>query len=105
MGYDPEYGEVLVTIKSEEDYAKTIVYNELDNDDFIKNDEKRCFYCRDELSEKLLEFARLNQINTIVDGTQNDDIGDYRPGIDALHGHGIRSPLLETKFWHTFYLG
>ena len=77
---------------------KIIVYNELDNDDFVKNDEKRCFYCRDELSEKLIEFARLHQINTIVDGTQNDDIGDYRPGIDALHGHGIRSPLLETKF-------
>jgi len=77
---------------------KTIVYNELDNDDFVKNDEKRCFYCRDELSEKLIEFAGLHQINTIVDGTQSDDIGDYRPGIDALHGHGIRSPLLETKF-------
>ena len=77
---------------------KTIVYNELDNDDFVKNDEKRCFYCRDELSEKLIEFAKLNKINTIVDGTQRDDIGDYRPGIDALHGHGIRSPLLETKF-------
>ncbi len=77
---------------------KIIVYNELDNDDFVKNDEKRCFYCRDELSEKLIEFAKLNKINTIVDGSQSDDIGDYRPGIDALHGHGIRSPLLETKF-------
>ena len=77
---------------------KIIIYNELDNDDFVKNDEKRCFYCRDELSEKLIEFAKLNKINTIVDGTQNDDIGDYRPGIEALHGHGIRSPLLETKF-------
>ena len=77
---------------------KIIIYNELDNANFVKNDEKRCFYCRDELSEKLLDFARLNQINTIVDGTQNDDIGDYRPGIDALHGHGIRSPLLETNF-------
>jgi uncharacterized protein len=77
---------------------KTIVYNELDNNDFVKNDEKRCFYCRDELSEKLIEFAKLNKINTIVDGTQSDDMGDYRPGIDALHGNGIRSPLLEVKF-------
>ena len=42
--------------------------------------------------------VRAKQIKTIVDGTQNDDIGDYRPGIEALHGHGIRSPLLETKF-------
>ena len=37
-------------------------------------------------------------INTIVDGTQSDDMGDYRPGIDALHKNGIRSPLLEVKF-------
>ena len=29
---------------------------------------------------------------------RSDDMGDYRPGIDALHGNGIRSPLLETKF-------
>ena len=77
---------------------KTITYNELDNDDFVKNDEKRCFYCRDELSKKLLELGELLEIQTIVDGTQNDDLGDYRPGIDALRQNGIRSPLLETKF-------
>ena len=77
---------------------KIITYSELDNDDFVKNDEKRCFYCRDELSKKLLELGQLFNIQTIVDGTQNDDIGDYRPGIDALHRNGIRSPLLETKF-------
>ncbi|MBT7252888.1 MAG: ATP-dependent sacrificial sulfur transferase LarE, partial [Candidatus Nitrosopelagicus sp.] len=77
---------------------KIITYNELDNDDFVKNNEKRCFYCRDELSKKLLELGELLEIQTIVDGTQNDDLGDYRPGIDALHQNGIRSPLLETKF-------
>lgn len=77
---------------------KTITYNELDNDDFVKNDEKRCFYCRNELSKKLLELGELLEIQTIVDGTQNDDLGDYRPGIDALRQNGIRSPLLETKF-------
>jgi len=77
---------------------KIIEYSELDNENFVKNDNKRCFYCRDELSQKLIEFASSLDIETIVDGTQNDDMGDYRPGIDALHGHGIRSPLLETGF-------
>ena len=75
-----------------------IEYSELDNEDFVKNDEKRCFYCRDELSAKLLEFSASLDIKIIVDGTQSDDLGDYRPGIDALHGNGIRSPLLETQF-------
>ena len=77
---------------------KIIEYSELENENFVKNDEKRCFYCRDELSNKLLEIANSLGINIIVDGTQNDDMGDYRPGINALHGHGIRSPLLETQF-------
>ena len=75
-----------------------IEYSELENPNFVKNDEKRCFYCRDELSHKLLDYASLLNIETIVDGTQNDDMGDYRPGIDALHGNGILSPLLETQF-------
>ena len=77
---------------------KIIEYSELDNENFVKNDEKRCFYCRDELSNKLLETAHSLEINLVVDGTQSDDMGDYRPGINALHGHGIRSPLLETQF-------
>ena len=75
-----------------------IEYSELDNENFVRNDEKRCFYCRDELSHKLLEFSTSLSIEIIVDGTQSDDMGDYRPGIDALHGNGIRSPLLETHF-------
>tara|TARA_Y100000996_G_scaffold205887_1_gene161521 strand:- start:61 stop:864 length:804 start_codon:yes stop_codon:yes gene_type:complete len=77
---------------------KIIEYSELDNEDFVKNDNKRCFYCRYELSQKLIQFASTIDIDTIVDGTQSDDMGDYRPGIDALHGNGIRSPLLETHF-------
>ena len=77
---------------------KIIEYNELDNENFVRNDNKRCFYCRDELSQKLIKFASTLGIETIVDGTQNDDMGDYRPGIDALHENGIRSPLLETQF-------
>ena len=77
---------------------KIIEYSELDNEDFVKNDNKRCFYCRDELSRKLIQFASSLDIDVIVDGTQSDDMGDYRPGINALHGNGIRSPLLETHF-------
>ncbi|MDA0756296.1 MAG: ATP-dependent sacrificial sulfur transferase LarE [Crenarchaeota archaeon] len=75
-----------------------IEYSELENENFVKNDNKRCFYCRDELSKELIKLANSLGIKTIVDGTQIDDMGDYRPGIDALHGNGIRSPLLEIKF-------
>ena len=73
-----------------------IEYNELDNESFVKNDNNRCFYCRSELSEHLLEIAKEFGSDMIVDGTNIDDLGDYRPGVLALHENGIRSPLAET---------
>ncbi|MFP6585122.1 MAG: ATP-dependent sacrificial sulfur transferase LarE [Candidatus Nitrosopelagicus sp.] len=73
-----------------------IEYNELDNESFVKNDNKRCFYCRSELSEHLLEIAK--ESDMIVDGTNIDDLGDYRPGVLALRENGIRSPLAESGF-------
>ena len=75
-----------------------IEYNELDNESFVKNDSSRCFYCRSELSEHLLEIAKEFRSDMIVDGTNIDDLGDYRPGVSALRENGIRSPLAETGF-------
>ena len=74
-----------------------INYNELENPNFVKNDSNRCFYCRDELSEKLIQTAKQFQVDVIVDGTHIDDLGDYRPGIDALRKNGIKSPLLDVN--------
>ena len=75
-----------------------IEYNELENKSFVKNDNNRCFYCRSELSEHLLEIAKEFGSDMIVDGTNIDDLGDYRPGVLALRENGIRSPLAETEF-------
>ena len=73
-------------------------YDELKNEDFIKNDSNRCFHCRMELGDHLTELAKEHNVQIIVDGTNLDDLGDYRPGIEALKQHGIRSPLVETGF-------
>ncbi len=73
-------------------------YSELENEEFVKNDSKRCFHCRVELGEHLIELAKKHDVKIIVDGTNLDDLGDYRPGIQALRENGIRSPLVETKF-------
>ena len=75
-----------------------IEYNELDNKSFVKNDSKRCFYCRSELSQHLLQIAKEFETDMVVDGTNIDDLDDYRPGVLALHENGIRSPLAETGF-------
>ena len=73
-----------------------ISYDELQNPDFVKNDQTRCFHCRSELADHLIRLAREKNIDVIVDGTNLDDLGDYRPGIVALQNNGIRSPLVES---------
>ena len=73
-------------------------YDELKNERFVKNDSNRCFHCRMELGDRLIQLAKEYDVNVIVDGTNLDDLGDYRPGIEALKQNGIRSPLLETNF-------
>lgn len=76
---------------------KVIYYSELDDPDFIKNDHLRCYYCRRSLSRHLISYAKTIGISCIVDGTNADDVLDYRPGIKALQEFGIKSPLLEKK--------
>ncbi len=73
-------------------------YNELENEDFTKNDSDRCFHCRMELGDRLIKLAKEHDVEIIVDGTNLDDLGDYRPGIEALKQNGIKSPLVETNF-------
>jgi len=73
-------------------------YNELENEEFTKNDSNRCFHCRMELGDHLIALAKEHNVLVIVDGTNLDDLDDYRPGIEALKQNGIRSPLVETNF-------
>ena len=73
-------------------------YDELENLEFIKNDSNRCFHCRLELGDHLIELAKKHNVKIIVDGTNLDDLGDYRPGIEALKQNDIKSPLVETNF-------
>ena len=75
-----------------------IKYDELENEKFVHNDKNRCFYCRDELVKHLKESAREFDAKIIVDGTNLDDLNDYRPGIKALVDNGVKSPLVETNF-------
>lgn len=74
---------------------KLIGYNELENHSFVKNDIMRCYYCRTELGQHLVEEAKRAGILLIVDGTNIDDLTDYRPGIRALRENGVRSPMVE----------
>ncbi|MGI0101002.1 MAG: ATP-dependent sacrificial sulfur transferase LarE [Nitrosotalea sp.] len=78
-----------------------IEYSELDNPDFVKNDKNRCFHCRTQLVTHLTEIAENEEAGVIVDGTNLDDLGEYRPGIAALRERGVKSPLVEIGFTKT----
>ena len=72
-------------------------YNELEREEFVNNDSNRCYFCRQELGNYLEKTAKKLKMECIVDGTNLDDLGEYRPGILALRKSGIQSPLVETK--------
>jgi uncharacterized protein len=72
-------------------------YDELQNPEFVKNDQLRCYHCRNELGQRLVSEAKKYGMNLIVDGTNIDDLRDYRPGIMALRKNGIRSPFVEIQ--------
>lgn len=71
---------------------------ELEIDGFRQNPKNRCYLCKHELFDKIWEIARANQMNAVVEGSNLDDNGDYRPGLIAVRELGVKSPLRETQF-------
>ncbi len=72
--------------------------DELNNSFYVQNDQNRCFYCKTELFQKISETADELGIATIIDGSNMDDIQDYRPGRRAAENFGVRSLLVEAEF-------
>ena len=68
----------------------------LDNEDFVKNDPERCYYCKRAVFFKIGEIAREQGLRYVAEGTNYDDLGDYRPGMRAVKELAVRSPLLEA---------
>ena len=69
---------------------------EFENPDYIKNDQNRCFHCKDELFTRLDEVGRVRGISHIIYGVNQDDLGDYRPGQNAAKIHQVKAPLVEA---------
>ena len=71
--------------------------DELRKESFASNPSNRCYYCKHELFSKLIERARANKIPHIIEGSNVDDLSDYRPGYKAAQEFNIKSPFLEAK--------
>ncbi|HEU4787264.1 MAG TPA: ATP-dependent sacrificial sulfur transferase LarE [Gemmatimonadaceae bacterium] len=67
--------------------------DELNDPRYAANPTNRCYFCKTELWSRLVPVARERSIETVVDGTNADDVHDYRPGAQAAREHGVLSPL------------
>jgi pyridinium-3,5-biscarboxylic acid mononucleotide sulfurtransferase len=69
---------------------------EWEHEDFARNDERRCYHCKARLFDEALKVAGAEGLSWVADGTVTDDLGDFRPGLEAAREAGIRHPLLEA---------
>lgn len=76
--------------------CRIIPTKELDDPSFANNPPERCYFCKKELFSKLREIAESEGISCVLDGSNFEDVGDFRPGLRAAKELGIRSPLKEV---------
>jgi len=71
---------------------------ELADPNFFSNPPDRCYHCKQELFSKLAVLAKEHGLNYVLDGSNYDDLTDFRPGMKAAQELGVRSPLKEAMF-------
>jgi uncharacterized protein len=68
---------------------------EFADDNYTRNDTDRCYHCKNELFTQIKQLAPRLDVAVILSGANADDVGDYRPGMQAARDHNVRSPFLE----------
>jgi uncharacterized protein len=69
---------------------------ELADPRFAENTTERCYFCKGELFSLLQRVAEVNGLDYVADGSNADDLADFRPGTKAKVEHGVVSPLQEV---------
>jgi uncharacterized protein len=72
-----------------------VATDELDRPEYVANGGDRCYHCKSALFDALAPLAALSGARIAL-GTNVDDLGDHRPGLDAARAHGVRSPLVDA---------
>jgi len=70
--------------------------DEFENPDYLDNPSNRCYYCKTSLYTHLEAFIEARGLAAIINGINADDLGDFRPGIQAGKEHGVRAPAAEA---------
>jgi len=76
---------------------QVVLSREIENPNYFTNPVNRCYYCKDALYDELENLRQQNPKWWVLNGTNLDDKGDYRPGLEAASEHAVRSPLVECQ--------
>lgn len=76
---------------------EVIKTNELEDERYNENPVNRCFFCKEHLFTDLTEISQKYEGFNVLSGTNFDDLGDYRPGIDAAKKLKVQSPMVDCK--------
>jgi len=74
---------------------------EFDDSNYLANPTNRCFYCKTALYTCMADILREHNLDIAFNGTNADDLSDYRPGLKAASDHGIASPLADAGLTKT----
>ena len=95
--YPDAHRRLALSIANDFGFAHEVIHtDELERPEYRANPANRCYYCKDELYGRLAALAAERGLAVVVDGSNADDRGDYRPGRQAAREHGVRSPLDEA---------
>lgn len=75
-----------------------IATEEFEDPDYLRNDGSRCYHCKTELYDQIRDRLTELGVSCICSGANLDDLGDYRPGLQAAAEHAVRHPLQEAGF-------
>ena len=73
--------------------------HELQNPEYAKHPPNRCYFCKEELFNRLEPLAAVEGGAQLIYGANMDDLGDHRPGMQAAKAKGVRAPMIEAELW------
>jgi len=92
-----EIDEAIAFAKRYDIDHEVIEVDPLKNQSFTANPPNRCYICKKEIFSKIQQVKETNGYDLIIEGSNMDDLGDFRPGLNALKELKITSPYLEAK--------
>jgi uncharacterized protein len=90
-----QYQQALATARRFDFPLVELDTHELSDPRYQANAPDRCYFCKQELWNRLSRYARAHAYDTLIDGTHADDAADHRPGRRAALEYAVRSPLAE----------